>query len=544
MSTKTLRVAGMTCSHCAETVQKALSSVPGVIETTVSYGEGSAIVRTSGGVPDTALTNAIRAKGYRAEVRGDDTPHPTLGRAALNVAIIGSGGAAFAAAIKAADAGASVTMIEERTLGGTCVNVGCVPSKIMIRAAHVAHIQSEHPFPGIKRVVPVIDRRLLVDQQQARVQELRQVKYQSILDSNPNINLLRGYARFKDPQTLIIRKTDGRETELRPDRILIATGASPLVPDIPGLKGTPFWTSTEALVAQRLPEHLLIYGGSSVALELGQAFSRLGSKVTLIARSILLSREDPAIGDGLKAVFEAEGMRVVTHATIKSIKHDGRVFSVEVGSEVLSSDQPLIATGRRANTSRLSLDKTGVKTDSQGAIVVDDHMRTSQEHIYAAGDCTDQPQFVYVAAAAGTRAAINMLDGDAALNLRAMPAVVFTDPQVATVGLNEFQAKQHGLNVDTRTLTLDNVPRALVNFDTRGLIKLVAERDSGRIVGAQVLAAEASEVIQTAALAIGKGMTVDELGSQLFPYLTMVEGLKLCAQTFTKDVKQLSCCAG
>jgi mercuric reductase len=190
------------------------------------------------------------------------------------------------------------------------------------------------------------------------------------------------------------------------------------------------------------------------------------------------------------------------------------------------------------------LDKVGVKTGSNGAIVIDDHMRTSVDHIYAAGDCTDQPQYVYVAAAAGTRAAINMTGGDVALDLAAMPAVVFTDPQVATVGLTETQAAEQDIAAESRTLDLENVPRALANFDTRGFIKLVAEKETGRLLGAQVLAREGGEIIQTAALAIRNRMTIRELADQLFPYLTMVEGMKLCAQTFTKDVKQLSCCAG
>ena len=158
-------------------------------------------------------------------------------------------------------------------------------------------------------------------------------------------------------------------------------------------------------------------------------------------------------------------------------------------------------------------------------------------------DCTDQPQFVYVAATAGTRAAINMTGGEAALDLTAMPAVVFTDPQVATVGYTEAGARNGGIETDSRLLTLDNVPRALANFDTRGFIKLVTDT-TGHLIGVQAVAPEAGELIQTAALAIRHRMTVQELADQLFPYLTMVEGLKLAAQTFSKDVKQLSCCAG
>lgn len=211
---------------------------------------------------------------------------------------------------------------------------------------------------------------------------------------------------------------------------------------------------------------------------------------------------------------------------------------------MLRADKLLVATGRAHNTRALALDVAGVKVNANGAIVIDQGIRTTTPHIYAAGDCTDQPQFVYVAAAAGTRAAINMTGGDAALDLTAMPAVVFTDPQVATVGMTEAEAHVQNIKTDSRTLALDNVPRALVNFEARGFIKLIAEAGSGRLIGVQAVAPEAGEIIQTAAVAIRARMTVQELSDQLFPYLTMVEGIKLCAQTFFRDVTQLSCCAG
>ena len=207
------------------------------------------------------------------------------------------------------------------------------------------------------------------------------------------------------------------------------------------------------------------------------------------------------------------------------------------------ADQLLVATGRTPNTEDLNLASIGVET-SRGAIQVDEHLQTTVPGIYAAGDCTNQPQFVYVAAAGGSRAAINMTEGEAKLDLSAMPGVMFTDPQVATVGLSEAKAVARGYSVDTRLLDLENVPRALVNFDTHGFIKMVAERSTGRLLGVQVVAAEGGEIIQTAVMALRAGLTVQEIGDDLFPYLTMVEGLKLCAQTFTKDVKQLSCCAG
>jgi len=483
------------------------------------------------------LGNALSRLGGGDRIGGDAS--------AFHVAVIGSGGAAMAAALMAAEQGARVTLIERGTLGGTCINIGCVPSKIMIRAAHIAHLRRQSPFDGgITAASPAIDRGRLLAQQQARVDELRHAKYEGILESTPAVTVLRGQARFKDRQYLVVRLNDGGERELAFDRCLIATGASAAVPPIPGLIDTAYWTSTEALASDTIPPRLAIIGSSVVALELAQAFARLGSQVTILARHTLLFREDPAIGEAVSAAFRAEGITVLEHVQASHVADAHGEFVLATGHGELRADRLLVATGRGPNTHGLALDAAGVAVNAQGAIVIDKGMRTSSAHIYAAGDCTDQPQFVYAAAAAGTRAAINMTGGDAALDLSTMPAVVFTDPQVATVGLSEAEARQQGIATDSRMLTLDNVPRALVNFDTRGFIKLVAEVGSGRLLGVQAVTPEAGELIQTAVLAIRARMTVQDLADQLFPYLTMVEGLKLCAQTFTKDVKQLSCCAG
>jgi len=226
------------------------------------------------------------------------------------------------------------------------------------------------------------------------------------------------------------------------------------------------------------------------------------------------------------------------------VSYCDRQFILTTAQGELKVYQLLVATGRTPNTASLNLERAGVTFDSQHRILIDQGMRPSASNIYAAGDCTDQPQYVYVAAAAGTRAGINMTGGDVKLDLDAMPAVVFTAPQVATVGYSEAEAQRSGRQTESRTLPLDNVPRALSNFDTRGFIKLVAEAGSGRILGVQAVTPEAGEIIQTAAIAIRARMTVQDLANQLFPYLTMVEGLKLVAQTFSKDVTQLSCCAG
>ena len=461
----------------------------------------------------------------------------------LHIAVIGSGGAAMAAALKAAERGARVTLIERGTIGGTCVNVGCVPSKIMIRAAHIAHMRKESPFDeGLSARVPVVDRAKLLQQQQERVEELRDAKYASILRDHTAITVLNGEARFVDAHHLMVRLNEGGEQTVSFDRAFIGTGARPAEPEIPGLAETPYLTSTSSLALATIPQRLIVIGAGFVALELVQAFARLGSQVTVLARSSLLSGGDPTIGEAIEAVFKREGIEVLKQTQASRVDYTNNEFIIGTNAGTLRADQLLVATGRTPNTEALNLEGTGVET-SHGAIQVDEQLQTTVSGIYAAGDCTDQPQFVYVAAAGGSRAAVNMAGGNATLDLSAMPAVMFTDPQVATVGLTEAEAIKRGFTVETRVLDLENVPRALVNFDTNGFIKMVADRDSGKLLGVQAVAGDAGELIQTAVMALRAGMTVQAIGDEMFPYLTMVEGLKLCAQTFTKDVKQLSCCA-
>jgi len=541
---RTLKITGMTCGGCAEHVRRALNALEGV-EATVSYPEATARVEAGPDTPAGALLAAVTEAGYGAELL-PDSAGPREGRsgADLHIAVIGGGSAAFAAAVRATEAGARVTLIERGTLGGTCVNVGCVPSKIRLRAAEAAHRAAHHPFSGVGHGRPTVDPGRLVAQQQARVEELRGAKYWNVLTARPEISLLEGSARFEDAGTLVVADNGGGETRLSPDRVLVATGSRPRIPPIPGLGEAPYWTSTEALNAAETPGHLIVLGGGYIGCELAQTFARQGSAVTLITRRGLLSDHDPALGETLAGVFADEGIRVLPNSEVRSVSY-GEGFVLELaGGERITGERLLLAAGRDPATEDLGLERAGVSTDGQGAIHTDDRMRTSTPGIYAAGDCTDKPRLVYVGAAAGTRAAVQMTGGDARLDLSVVPRVVFTDPQVATVGLGEAEARYRGYTVESRTLPLDQVPRALANFETRGLVKLVAESGTGRLLGAHLAAEGAGEVIETAALALRHGLTVQDLGDELFPYLTMAEGLKLCAQTFTRDVSELSCCAG
>ena len=286
-----------------------------------------------------------------------------------------------------------------------------------------------------------------------------------------------------------------------------------------------------------------------IGVELAQMFARFGVQVTLVCRRRPLPEAEPEISRALTGYFEEEGIRVLAGLRYRRVeaRGGGVVLTVEREGEelALTAERLLLATGRRPNSEGLGLDALGVACDERGAILVDPHMRTSRPGIYAAGDVTGRHMFVYMAAHGGRIAALNALEGDRhQYDDRAVPSVVFSDPQVASVGLTEAEAVAAGLEVRTSVLPLDQVPRALAARDTRGLVKLVAERDSGRLLGVHILAPEGADSIETGVLALRQGLTASELGATIFPYLTTVEALKLAAQTFEKDVASLSCCAG
>ena len=326
----------------------------------------------------------------------------------LHIAVIGSGGAAMAAALKAAERGARITLIERGIIGGTCVNTGCVPSKIMSRAAHIAHLRTESPFDGgVSAQIPKVDRAKLLQQQQTRVEELRDAKYEGILRDQTAITVLNGEARFVDGNNLVVQLNEGGEQNVHFDRAFIGTGARPAEPSIPGLAETPYLTSTSALALITVPERLIVIGAGFVALELAQAFARLDSKVTVLARSRLLSGEEPAVGEAIEAAFRREGIEVLKQTQASRVDYTDNEFVIETNAGTLRTDQLLVATGRIPNTENLNLAGIGVET-SRGAIQVDGQLQTTVPGVYAAGDCNDQPQFVYGHAAGCTRGAVTL----------------------------------------------------------------------------------------------------------------------------------------
>lgn len=460
-----------------------------------------------------------------------------------DLAVIGAGSAGFSAAIAAAELGANVALIGHGTIGGTCVNIGCVPSKTLIRATETLHqAEAASRFAGLRAEGRIMDWRAVVRQKDELVSSLRQAKYVDLLPSYNTVAYREGEARLTDGGVAV------NGDVVKAGKFIIATGAAPALPSIPGIETVPYLTSTTALELEQLPKSLLVIGGGYIGCELAQMFARAGVKVTIAMRRRLLPEAEPEISTALTQYFAEEGITVRDKLSYLEIKQrpDGVALAVlaDGAPEIISTEQVLIATGRRPNTEGFGFRETGVALLRNGGIKVDDCMRTSKPGVYAAGDVTGRDEFVYMAAYGARIAAENALNGDRKrYDSSAMPAVVFTDPQVASVGLTEAQARDQGVGVKTSILKLSYVPRALAARDTRGLIKLVAAARSGKLLGAHILAPEGADSIQTAVLAIKAGFTVEQLAETIFPYLTTVEGLKLAAQTFAKDVAKLSCCA-
>lgn len=461
-----------------------------------------------------------------------------MNRPGDDLAIIGSGGGAFSAAIAARERDLRVVMIERGTVGGTCVNVGCIPSKALLAAAEARHRAGAQRFPGIRTDAGPVDMAALIAGKDEIVGRLRQEKYVD-LAARYDIELVHGNAHFADSMTLDV---EGRSIEAA--HYLVATGSTPRIPDLPGLADSGYLTSTTAMELDTLPRSLVVLGGGYVALEQAQLFAHLGTEVTIVARSTIARREEPEIADALRDALAADGIRVVEHTDAHAVRRDGAQVAVATDAGELTAEDLLVATGRRPQTENLRLDAVGVGVGNDGEVQVDAELRTSNERVWAAGDVTGHPQFVYVAARHGKTVVENAFD-DAGrrVDYTALPRITFTNPTIASAGLSEADAQTQGLLTNSRVLELSAVPRAIVSRTTSGLVKLVAEQDSGRIIGIHLLADGAGDAILAGVYAIEARMTVQQMADSWNPYLTIGEGVHLAAQSFTRDPATLSCCA-
>jgi mercuric reductase len=481
-----------------------------------------------------------------------------------DLVILGSGSTAFAAAIHAQELGKTAVMTERRTLGGTCVNRGCLPSKNLIEAARLVYDAAHPRYPGLTPGHLGIDFPTLIAQKDEVIREYRDQHYESIVDDTdeegqPPIEVVPGHVAFVDPHTVLVTAPDGTPRRLVGEEVLIASGSSPLIPDIPGLSNTSYLTSDlltsqEEVELTELPRSLLILGGGYIALELGQMFARFGSEATLVTRGpSILSGYEPEIVESLTEILREEGLQIVTGAQVRSVRREGDGVALIIqrhdSSRTFTAEKLLVATGRRPATSALGLERAGVEVDQAGAVRVDRTLRTNIPHIWAAGDVigreTESQMATPVGAHDGKIAAHNALSGESLrpVDHTVIPRTIFTDPQVAVVGLTDEEAVAAGIECNCNTIPMSAVPRAGAIRDTRGVIKMVLDGPTRRVVGVSMLGVNAGEVIHEAAMALRFGATTDDFIDLIHVYPTMAEALKIVAISFTKDVNRLSCCA-
>lgn len=463
----------------------------------------------------------------------------------FDLIIIGGGAGAFAAAIRANELGAKTAIINAGLpLGGTCVNVGCVPSKALLWAGETLYHAKHHNIPGIELEVKSFDFKKVVQDELTLVEKLRQEKYEKVLKSLEHVTLIEGRAAF-----VTETQVEVSGEKLSAKKFIIATGSTANVPPIEGIRETGFVTHIEALKMERQPKELVVIGAGPVGLEFAQMFSRFGTKVTVLQRGpSILPQVEKVLADRLTEVLQKEGVTIVTNAAVTKAYKEGDkkviMFNVDGKEQKVQGDEILLASGKTANTQALSLELAGVEVNDRKSVVVNEALRTTNPNIYAVGDVTNAPaRYETTAGREGTLAAENILKGSAlSIDYDTVPFTVFTDPQVAGVGTSESrQMKEQGV-CNCRTISFEHVPKAIVMRRTEGFIHMAVDTKSTKIVGMQILAPNAGELIATGMMIVKNGNTTDDVVNSLPMFPTLSEAIKIAALSFNKDISKLSCC--
>ena len=462
----------------------------------------------------------------------------------FDLIIIGGGAGAFAAAIRANELGAKTAMINSGLpLGGTCVNVGCVPSKRLLWASEIIHSARNHGIPGIDLQVKKFNFKELIQDELNLVSRLRNEKYEKVLAGLEFVSPIQGHARFISPNEVKVNNE-----KLHGGKFIIATGSAAKVPIIEGIDKVEYLTHVEALKLERLPEKLIIIGAGPVSIEFAQMFSRFGSKVTVVKRSPgILRFAEEELTDHLARILEGEGINIVTASAIKEVKkNDQKILTITADgqNQDLIGDEILIAAGKTPNTKDLGLEAAGVDVNEKKEITVNDDLQTSGPHIFAVGDVINKPaRFEPSAGREGTLTADNALTGSKySIDYDTVPFTVFTDPQLAGVGLTEEEQMRRTGVCNCRTVSFEHVPKAIIMNRTEGLIKMGIDPATRQIVGVHILAPNAGELIAEAMVLIKNKSTIDEVTASLPMFPTLSESLKAVALSFDRDISRLSCC--
>lgn len=457
--------------------------------------------------------------------------------------IIGGGAAGFAASMKANELQTETLMVNNNTMGigGTCVNVGCLPTKHLLHLAELIHKTKTNNIKGIKTDVS-FDFKTIIEEKDKLIERLRNEKYEKVLEELSYVEFIEGNAKFVSKSEI---QVDGEIYSA--DKFIVAAGSSTSVPPIEGIDEVDYLTNIEVLQLKELPDSMIVIGGGPLGIEFAQTFSRFGTKVFLLElMNRIVPAEEPELTSLLQEYLQDEGIEVCTNAEIKSVKQEGKEKTVEAvidgKQKRFSGEQLLISTGRRPNTSNLGLEKPGIKLGEKGELIVDEKMQAA-EVVWAAGDVTGEPMLETVAAKEGMIAANNALsESKIKMDYRVVPQAVFTDPQLAGVGLTDEQAVENGIKCGCNTVPMELLPKAQAIMDTRGAIKTVIDRETQEIVGIHILAPEAADLVHEGTMIIKNRMTVDDLIDTLHIFPTLSEAIKIAAQSFRRDITKMSCC--
>ena len=445
--------------------------------------------------------------------------------------IIGSGQAGKPLAIDLARAGWNTALIEREHVGGTCINVGCTPTKTMVASARVAYLARRAGDYGVRVPSVSVDMAAVRARKRAIVERFRNYSTDK-LQRTENLSLLFGSASFVDPSTVDVKLNAGGTRRLSAHNIVINTGGRPLVPQIPGLESVPYLDSTSVMELQDLPRHLVIIGGGYIGLEFGQMYRRFGSEVTIVQRgSRLVEREDPDISDAVRRILEEDGIRIDTEAAAERIERDdtGNItvhYECEGCARSVTGSHILIAIGRQPNTESLNLHAAGVAIDKSGFVVVDSTLQTTAPGIYALGDVKGGPAFTHISYDDYRIVRDRWLRNvNARLDGRLVPNTTFIDPQLAQVGLNETEARKRGLDIRVAKMGMNSIARALEVDESRGMMKVIVDKKTDQILGCTVLGIEGGEIMSMLQIAMMGKLPYTALKEAIFAHPTLAEGL-------------------
>ena len=442
----------------------------------------------------------------------------------MKITIIGAGPGGYEAAIMAAKLGAEVTVVEKKEVGGTCLNIGCIPTKALLASADVLTTSLEAEKFGVFNDHTTVDLKQIIERKDKLVAGL--VKGIEFLFESNGINLIRGIGKLIDSKTVEVKCNDGGVETLVSDKILLATGSVPVCPEMFHYDGEKVITSTEALALKTPPKSMIVVGGGVIGCELGQFFSHLGTKITIVEMAEqILSSEDESVAKQLLRQFKREKIKVLTANGVTDVKveNSGVVVTLKNGA-ILEAEMMLLSIGRSSYSKGLNLEELGIKVDLKGQIEVDETLQTSVKGIYAVGDLINTPYLAHVASKEGIIAAENMLGKNKTGIHKAIPRCVYTDPQVAAVGLTEKDAQQKGIVYKTGSFDFRSLGKAQIIGKIQGQVKIIVD-EQDVIIGASIIGPEATDLLAELTMAVHLGLTAEELGDVIHPHPTLSEAI-------------------